>query len=190
MQEDVEQGLVDADAAVVFDHAELAEAVHEEADAGAGGADHFSESGLGDGRDEGFGFTGDAEFGHEEEDSGEAFFAGIEELIDEIGLGAHAAGEQEPHEEVRECMILVHGADHVAALDSVRGAGGDGGCGGDAAAADAGQGFLSDEVAVGKQGDGGFFTAGGDDGEFGAAFLKIEDRVSWTSLRKEGLLWL
>ena len=102
VEDDVEQGFVDADAAVVLDEAELAKAVHEEADAGAGGADHFGEGFLGDGGDEGFGFAGLAEFGHEEEGAGEAFFAGVEELVDEVGLGLHAAGEEEVEEEVGE----------------------------------------------------------------------------------------
>ena len=91
---------MDMDATVVVDESELAKAVHEEADARAGGADHLGERLLGDGRDGGDGFAGLAELGHEEECSGEAFLAGVEELVDEIGLGAHAAVKEEVHEEV------------------------------------------------------------------------------------------
>src|ERR1035437_3634132 len=41
VQNYIDQRLVNPDAAVVFDEAELAKAIHEEADAGAGGADHL-----------------------------------------------------------------------------------------------------------------------------------------------------
>ncbi len=182
---DVEEGFVDADAAVVLDEAELAKAVHEEADAGAGGADHFGEGFLGDGGDEGFGLAGFAEFGHEEEGAGEAFFAGVEELVDEVGLGLHAAGEQEAEEGVGEGGVVVEGLDHLIAIDLHGGAGGDGGGGGHAQAAGAGDGFLADEIAGDQQGDGGFFAGLGDDGELGAAGGEIEDAVGLGTLGEE-----
>jgi hypothetical protein len=47
VQDDVEQRLVNADATVVFDEAEFAKAIHEEADPGAGGADHVGEGSPG-----------------------------------------------------------------------------------------------------------------------------------------------
>ena len=106
---------MDPDAAVVFDEAELAEAVHEEADAGAGGADHLGQGLLGDLGDQGLRFAGLAELGHQQQDAGQALFAGVEELIDKIGLGAHAAGQQERQEEIGEGMLLVHDADHLVA---------------------------------------------------------------------------
>ncbi len=43
VEDNVEQGLVDTDTPVVFDEAELAEAVHKATDAGAGCADHLGE---------------------------------------------------------------------------------------------------------------------------------------------------
>jgi hypothetical protein len=46
------------DATVVFDKAELAKAIHEEADAGPGGPDHFRQCFLGDPGDQRFCFTG------------------------------------------------------------------------------------------------------------------------------------
>ena len=52
MQDHIEQRLVNSDATVVFDKAELAEAVHEETDAGPGGADHFRQGFLRDLRNE------------------------------------------------------------------------------------------------------------------------------------------
>src|ERR1039458_9967614 len=54
VQNHIDQRPVDQNATVVFDKAELAKAIHEEADTGAGGADHLCQSLLRDGRDEGF----------------------------------------------------------------------------------------------------------------------------------------
>jgi hypothetical protein len=66
------------DAAVVFNQAELAKAIHEEADAGPGGADHLRQSFLRDGRKQVFRFTRLPEFGHQQQDSRQASFAGVE----------------------------------------------------------------------------------------------------------------
>ena len=64
MENDIEQRLVDPDAAVVFDKAELAKSIHEEADAGPGGANHFRQRFLRDLRNQCFRLTGLAEFRH------------------------------------------------------------------------------------------------------------------------------
>jgi hypothetical protein len=50
--------------------------------------------------------------------------------------------------------------------------------------------LLSNEVADGEKGDCRFFTVFRNNSEFRATALKIEDRVSGTSLREKGLLWL
>jgi hypothetical protein len=190
VQNHIEQRLVDPDAAVVFDKAVLAKAIHEEADAGAGGADHLGEGLLGDLGNERFGFAWLAELRHQQQDAGKALLAGVEELVDEIGLGPHSAGEQELEEEVGEAMLLVHDADHLVAPDPERGAGGDGGGGGQAQAGDAGDRLFSNEVAGDEQGDGGLLAAFGDDGEFGATGLQVEDAIGRVSLREEGLFGL
>jgi hypothetical protein len=52
------------------------------------------------------------------------FFAGVEELIDKIGLGAHAAGQQKLQKQIGECMFVVHHADHLFPPNLERGAGG------------------------------------------------------------------
>jgi len=94
-QDYIEQRLMYLDAAVIANETELAKAVHEEADTGPGGTDHIRQCFLGDGRNEGLRLAGTAEFGHQQENPRQAFFTGIEELIDKIGLGSHAAGQQE-----------------------------------------------------------------------------------------------
>ena len=56
---------MDPDAAVVFDKAELAKAIHEEADAGPGGADHLCQSFLRDRRNQVFRFSRLTKFGQQ-----------------------------------------------------------------------------------------------------------------------------
>ena len=132
--------------------------------------------------------AGLAELGHEQEDAGEAFFAVVEELVYEVGLGAHAAAEQEREEEVGEAALGVQGADHLVALDAECGAGGDGGGGGHAQAGNSGDGLFAEEVARVEQGDGRLFAAIGDHGEAGAAALQVEATGGLGSLAEEDLL--
>ena len=187
VQDDIDQRLVDADAAVVLDEAELAKAIHEEADAGAGGADHLRQSFLGDGRNEGFRLTRLAKFGHQEKDSCQALLAGVEELIDQIGLGAHAPAQQEFQVHIGEGTLLVHDADHLFPRDLERRAGNHGRGGGHMQRAHAGQRLLSNELPGGDQRDRALLAFGRNDGEFCAAGAEIEDGNSRISLRKEDL---
>ena len=85
------------DATVVFNTAELTKAIHEEADARAGGPDHFRQRFLGDFWDQAFWLAGSAKFRQQEKDSCQSLFAGVEELIDKIGLYSHAVGQQKFH---------------------------------------------------------------------------------------------
>ena len=91
VQDHIEQRLVNLDAPVVFDKAELAKTVHKKADARAGGADHLRQGLLRDPRNILFQFARLAEFGHQQQNPRQALFAGAEKLIDQIGLDAHAA---------------------------------------------------------------------------------------------------
>lgn len=186
MQDDVEQRFVDANAAFVFDVTHSAKPVHEKADARTGRADHLGQRFLGDGRDEGLGLTGLAVVGHEKKYAGEAAFAGVEELIDEIGLNTNAAGEHELEEEIGERSLLMQDLKHVVAVDAHHDASGDGGCCSHAESSKACDGFFADEVSRGKEGHCGFFAGLGDDGKFSAAGVKIEDGVGAAALRKEG----
>lgn len=184
-EEDVEQGLVHADAVVVLDVAELAEAVHEGADAGAGAADHAGQGLLRDGGEERLGLAGLAVLGEREQQAGEAFFGAVEELVDEIGLRAHAAFEKERGEEVGKSLLFAHDAEELLARDAKGGAGGDGhGC------CDAGRwlghhGPLAEEVARSDKSDGGFATGRGDHGDLGAALLEVVDGIGGISLGEE-----
>ena len=81
-------------AAAVIDKAELLELVHEMADPRPGGADHLGQMVLIDSGEYGFGFSFLAEMSQQQENTGQAFLAGIEKLIDEILLVSYVAGKQ------------------------------------------------------------------------------------------------
>src|ERR1039458_1226418 len=101
------------DAAVVIDKAEPAKAVHKEADAGSCGANHLRQGFLRNGRNEGFRFTQLAKIRHQQENSRQTLFAGVEELVDKIGLGAHAAGQQKRQKQVGKGMLFMNHASHL-----------------------------------------------------------------------------
>jgi hypothetical protein len=89
MKDHIEQRFVHLDATVVFDEAHLPKTVHEETYARAGSPDHIRESFLRNRRNQRLLFARLAELGHQQEDSRQTPVAGVEELIDEIGLDAH-----------------------------------------------------------------------------------------------------
>ena len=76
------QGISD----VVIDKAELSESVHEEADPRARGPDHLRQSLLTQSGDRHFGHSLFAELSHQEKNSRQPSFAGVEKLIDQIIL--------------------------------------------------------------------------------------------------------
>ena len=171
VENDVQQRFVNPDAAVVFDEAEFAETIHEEADAGARGADHCGQGLLRDRRDQGLGLAGFPELGHQEQNASEALLTGVEELVDQVSLGAETLGEDELEEEIGEVVLFVQDANHLVAFDLQSGAGGHGGGRGHAESNWTGDGLFTDELARIEQGDRGFFPGFGDDGKFGAAGL-------------------
>ena len=178
---------MDPDAAVVFDKAELAKSIHEEADAGAGGADHPCQSFLRDFRKQVFPISRLTKFSQDQENSGQTPFAGVEKLIDKIGLGSHAPDQQEFQVHIGEGMLLVHHADHLSPLYPECCTGGNGVGSGHMQPTHTRQRLLSNEFPGREKRDGGLFPVCRNNGEFCAARLKIEDGVSRTCLRKEGL---
>ena len=104
------------DAAVVFDKAMFPKAIHKEAHARPGSADHIGQGFLRDMWNQCFLFPRLAEFGYQQKNPRQTLFAGVEKLIDKIGLGAHTAGQQESHEQIGEGMLLVYRADHLLPL--------------------------------------------------------------------------
>jgi len=84
--------------------------------------------------------------------------AATEQLIDEIGLSAHAAGQQKFQEQVGKGMFLVHHADHLLPFDPECRAGGDRRSRRHAQPAQACERLLPNEVSRAEQRDGGFFA--------------------------------
>jgi len=137
------------DAAVVADKPELAKAIHKEAHTGAGGADHIRQRFLSNRRNEGFRFARLAEFRHQEENPRQTLFAGVEELVDKVGLGSHAAGQKELEKQISECGFVVHHSNHFASTDLKRCTGVHCRCGGHMQAGDRRERLLSDKFTGG-----------------------------------------
>ena len=129
MQDHIEQRFVNLDATVVFDEAQLAKAIHEETDPGACRPDHIRERFLRYRRNQRLLFARLAKLRHQQEDSGETLLAGVEELIDEVGLNAHAAGQQVCNEDISKSVLLMHHADHLTPFNLERGTVGNRRCG-------------------------------------------------------------
>ena len=72
-------------------------------------------------------------------------------------------------------MLLVHDADHLLPLNLQCRTRGNGSGGSQAPPAHAGEGIFSHEVAGREKRDGGLIPILGNHGEFGTAFLQIED---------------
>ena len=99
-QDRIQQRLVNLDASVVLDKPELPKSIHEETNAGARGADHLRQSLLRDLGNVLFRLSWLTEFRHQQQNPGQTLFTGVEKLIDQIGLNAHAALQQEFQEKV------------------------------------------------------------------------------------------
>ena len=166
---------MDLDAAVVFDEAELAKAIHEEADAGPGGADHLCQSFLCDPRNQALQLTWLTKFGHQQENPRQSLFAGVEKLIDKIGLGSHAPGQQEFQEHFGERVLLVHHADHLFPFYAERTTEGSGSGSGQVQPTPARQRLLSNEFPGGEKRYGGLSPVVRNGSKFCAARPKIED---------------
>ena len=100
VQNDIEQRLMNLDGAVVFNKSEIAETIHEKTNSRPSSADHFRERFLGDFWNQCFRLTRLAEFRHQQQNSCQTLFTGIEELIDKVSLNAHAAGQEEGEEKI------------------------------------------------------------------------------------------
>jgi hypothetical protein len=74
----VEKGFVDVDATVVIDKAQLAKAIHEEADPGSSRSNHVGKGLLRDFWNSHQWLARPPEFRHQQEDSCQSLFAGIE----------------------------------------------------------------------------------------------------------------
>ena len=100
MQHHIEQCLVNMNSTVVTDVAELAEVVHELADARAGGANHIGELLLGDWRYHALRLARLSELCHDEQCAREALLAIVEQLIDKVLTSPDSTDQDELQEDV------------------------------------------------------------------------------------------
>ena len=114
-QEDVQQRSAHADLVVVFEEAEFAEAVHEGIDARSRAAEQAGEGFRRDRRDHALVFRGLAVLRQQQQQPGQAFLGAIEELIHEVGMGLHGAGQQERNELIGEVPVFSHEAKELGA---------------------------------------------------------------------------
>jgi hypothetical protein len=94
VQNNVQQGTVDFNVAVVINKAQLPKFVHEKAHARSRRTDHFGQRFLTDFRDDWLRPTFLTKICKEKEKSGEALFARIEQLIDQILLDTTVASQE------------------------------------------------------------------------------------------------
>src|ERR1035437_7251231 len=191
IQEDCfEERFVNLDAAVVVNEPEFAKAVHEEADAGAGSADHLCKGLLSDGRNELCRFSGLTVFGHQKEEPRQALFAGIEVLIEKICLGSHAASQDVRQEQIGECLRVAHHSDHLTSSDFHRIRRRDCSDSGRSVSSRSGKRILSNKVAGGKQRNRRFLAVLGNDSDFQPSALEIENRIGRVPLGEKGVFWI
>ena len=94
VQKDAQQRTVDLQSPVVFDEAELPELVHEKTHTWPGRPDHLRKRLLADLRGDLLRLSFLAEICQQEKDAGQALFAGIEQVVDEVSLDPAVAGQQ------------------------------------------------------------------------------------------------
>src|SRR3984893_8757783 len=94
VQNDVQQGTVDFNFAVVINKTQFPKSVHEKAHARSRRADHFGQCFLTDFRYDWLRPTFLAKICKEKEKSGEALFARIEQLIDQVLLDTAVASQE------------------------------------------------------------------------------------------------
>ena len=99
-QDRIQQRPVNLDALVVFDKPQLTKSIHEEADTGACRADHLRQGLLRNLGDKLFRLARLAEFRHQQQNPRQTLFTGVEKLIHQVCLNAHAALQQELQEVV------------------------------------------------------------------------------------------
>src|ERR1700722_14092834 len=182
VQNHIQQRLVHLDATVIFDKTELAKAIHEETDPGSSGSDHFSQSFLRYLGDQSLRIARLAKLRHQEKNARQALFAGVEELVDKIGLRANAACQKKLQEQVGEVMLLVHHADHFPARNLESGACGRGDNRSQSQPGSRCKCLFSHKITRGEKRQSGFLTRGRDDCDFGSPLLKIENKVGWFPL--------
>ena len=126
-----------------------------------------------------------AKVGHQHQQPGEALFAGIEQMIDQISFHADVAGEHVREELLGKLRLTMEQVQHGSLFDANDGAGLKRDCGGNAKRL-ACQGAFTEEAGLWKVGDYGFFAAHRCDGKLHLATLNVEHCIGRIALRKNG----
>src|SRR5713101_7022568 len=103
---------MDLDFPVVFDETQFAEFVHEKAHARSGRADHLCKRFLTKRSHDRLWPAFLAEICKQKEKPGEALFARIEQLIDQVLFNSTVTGQQIRHEQFRKLWLIMNGGDH------------------------------------------------------------------------------
>jgi hypothetical protein len=94
VKNNIQKRTVDAQFTVVFDKTQLSEPIHEEAEPRAGGANHLREGLLADLGNHCLWRPVFAELGEQQQGACQAFFAGVEKMINQIFLETNVTGQQ------------------------------------------------------------------------------------------------
>lgn len=172
--------------AVVLDETQLAELIHKKADAAASGADHFGESSLRDASDDVLGLFTVAITRNQEEGSGQALLARVEELVDQVFFHPDISFEHVGDKAVGKVALFVNYASHFRFFDSQDGNRSESDGGGDTQRL-SGDAAFSEEISGPQDGDHGFFSGGGTYNKLDGAGLKVENGVTDIALQKDGL---
>ena len=181
MQDDTEEGIVDVDFAVVFDETQFSKFVHEKIDAGPRGADHLRQHLLRNLGEDLLRMVPCAIASKQEQSAGQPFFAGVEELVDQILLNPNVSRKHIGNESVGEFMLRVEHANHLAFINAEHGGGSDGGCSrhADGLASEA---SFPKKIARSEDTDNGLFASFIDHSELYAAFLNVQDIICGITL--------
>src|SRR5216683_2379753 len=112
IQNHVQQGIMDFQFSVVFDETQFAEFVHEKAHARSGRADHLRQRFLTERSHDRLRPAFLAEICKEKEKPGEALFARIEQLVDQVLFNSTVPSQQIRHEQFRKFRLIMNGGDH------------------------------------------------------------------------------
>src|ERR1700730_9394880 len=112
VQNDIQQGTVDFDAAVVVNKTQFSEFVHEKTHAGPGRSDHLRKRLLADFREDRLRFLFLAKVRQQQEQPGKTFLTRIEQLIDEVCLDADGPIQKMGNEHLGERWLLMDHAEN------------------------------------------------------------------------------
>jgi hypothetical protein len=170
----IQKRTVNAQLTVVLDESQFAEAIHEEADSGAGGANHLCQGFLADFGNHGLWSPVFAELGEQQQGACQALFAGVEELINQIFLETNVTDQQVGHEHVGKLFLIVKHPHHFFPVNSEYGAGRESCGSGHALWLDCGDALFSHEISHAKQRYGCFLAALGVDRKLDPPLFDIE----------------